>query len=111
MNKTYTVATNDFMAAGGDDYPCFGDLPTLNEYSSLEESVANFIKTLGTVSYTKQGRILAGTMIDGVIKVKVESEYIKDILTSVITFGYTVEISEEGDKSIVYPKVITLVSI
>ena len=44
MTKTYTVATNDFMAVGGDDYPCFGDVPTLNEYSSLEESVGNFIK-------------------------------------------------------------------
>ena len=81
MNKTYTVATNDFTAAGGDDYPCFADVPTINEYSSLEEILANFIKTLGTVSYTKQGRILAGTMVDGVIKVEVEKEYLKDILS------------------------------
>ncbi|MBP3930433.1 MAG: 5'-nucleotidase C-terminal domain-containing protein, partial [Peptostreptococcaceae bacterium] len=70
MNKTYTVATNDFIAVGGDDYPCFSDVPTLNKYSSLEESLANFIKTLGTVSYTKQGRILKGTIVDGVIKVE-----------------------------------------
>ena len=101
MNKTYTVATNDFMAVGGDDYPCFGDVPTLNEYSSLEESVGNFIKSLGTVSYTKQGRILAGTMVNGVIKVEVESEYVKDILISAINSGYTVEVLEEGGKSIV----------
>ena len=96
MNKTYTVATNDFMAAGGDDYPCFGDIPTLNEYSSLEESLANFIKTLGTVSYTKQGRILAGTMVDGAIKVEVEKEYLKDILSQAMKAGYTVNVSEEG---------------
>lgn len=96
MNKTYTVATNDFMAAGGDDYPCFGDLPTLNEYSSLEESLANFIKTLGTVSYTKQGRILSGTMVDGVIKVEVEKEYLKDILSQAMKAGYTVNVSEEN---------------
>lgn len=95
MNKTYTVATNDFMAAGGDDYPCFGDIPTLNEYSSLEESLANFIKTLGTVSYTKQGRILAGTMVDGAIKVEVEKEYLKDILSQAMKAGYTVNVSEE----------------
>lgn len=97
MNKTYTVATNDFMAVGGDDYPCFGDVPTLNEYSSLEEYSFN----VGTVSYTKQGRILAGTMVNGVIKVEVESEYVKDILTSAINSGYTVEVLEEGGKSIV----------
>ena len=96
MNKTYTVATNDFMAAGGDDYPCFGDIPTLNEYSSLEESLANFIKTLGTVSYTKQGRILAGTMVDGAIKVEVEKEYLKDILSQAMKAGYTVNVSEEN---------------
>ena len=101
MNKTYTVATNDFMAAGGDDYPCFGDIPTLNEYSSLEESLANFIKTLGTVSYTKQGRILAGTMVDGVIKVEVEKEYLKDILSQAMKAGHTVKVNEEEGKTIV----------
>ena len=101
MNKTYTVATNDFMASGGDDYPCFGDIPTLNEYSSLEESLANFIKTLGTVNYTKQGRILAGTMVDGVIKVEVEKEYLKDILSQAMKAGHTVKVNEEEGKTIV----------
>ncbi len=101
MNKTYTVATNDFMAAGGDDYPCFGDVPTLNEYSSLEESLVNFIKTLGTVNYTKQGRILAGTMINNAIKVEVESEYLKDILLEVVKKGYILEAIEENGKSLV----------
>lgn len=101
MNKTYTVATNDFMASGGDDYPCFGDIPTLNEYSSLEESLANFIKTLGTVNYTKQGRILAGTMVDDVIKVEVEKEYLKDILSQAMKAEYTVKVSEDEGKTIV----------
>lgn len=101
MNKTYTVATNDFTAAGGDDYPCFADVPTINEYSSLEEILANFIKTLGTVSYTKQGRILAGTMVDGVIKVEVEKEYLKDILSQAMKAGHTVKVSEEEGKTIV----------
>src|SRR5699024_511948 len=92
---------NDFMASGGDDYPCFGDIPTLNEYSSLEESLANFIKTLGTVNYTKQGRILAGTMVDGVIKVEVEKEYLKDILSQAMKAGHTVKVNEEEGKTIV----------
>ena len=101
MDKTYTVVTNDFTAVGGDDYPCFGDIPTLNEYSSLEESLANFIKTLGTVSYTKQGRILKGTIVDGVIKVEVEKEYLKDILSEAMNSGYTVDVNEEEEKTIV----------
>ena len=101
INETYTVVTNDFTAVGGDDYPCFGDIPTLNEYSSLEESLANFIKTLGTVSYTKQGRILKGTIVDGVIKVEVEKEYLKDILSEAMNSGYTVDVNEEEEKTIV----------
>ena len=101
MNKTYTVATNDFTAAGGDDYPCFGDIPTLNEYSSLEEALANFIGTLQTVSYTKQGRILAGTMVDGTIKVEVEKEYLKDILSKARKAGYILKVNEEEGKTTV----------
>lgn len=101
MNKTYIVATNDFTGSGGDDYPCFGDIPVINEYSTLEESLANFIKTLGTISYTKQGRILTGTMVDGVIKVEVEKEYLKDILSQAMKAGYIVRVSEEEGKTIV----------
>lgn len=101
MNKTYTVATNDFTAAGGDDYPCFGDIPILNEYSSLEESLTNFIETLQTVRYTKQGRILAGTMVEGVIKVEVEKEYLKDILSKARKAGYVSKVSQEEGKTTV----------
>ena len=101
MNKTYTVATNDFTAGGGDDYPCFGDIPTLNEYSSLEEALVNFIGTLQTVSYTKQGRILAGDMVDGAIKVEVEKEYLKDILSKARKAGYILKVNEEEGKTTV----------
>lgn len=57
MNKKYVVATNDFLAAGGDDYPEFSKIPTLNEYSALDESLSNFIQKLGTVNYKVEGRI------------------------------------------------------
>lgn len=57
MNKKYTVATNDFLAAGGDEYPCFGNLPTLSEYSALEEALAKYIQELGVVDYHVEGRI------------------------------------------------------
>lgn len=42
MNKEYIVATNDFMAAGGDGYG-FANLPLVNEYQALDEALISFI--------------------------------------------------------------------
>lgn len=41
-DKEYVVATNDFMAVGGDGYP-FENLPLINEYQSLDEAVIEYI--------------------------------------------------------------------
>ncbi|VYT91198.1 DUF5011 domain-containing protein [Clostridium tertium] len=60
MDKLYVVATNDFMAVGGDEYPHFSNIPTINEYKSLEESLESFIKKIGEVDYSVQGRIKVG---------------------------------------------------
>lgn len=57
MNKKYTVATNDFLAVSGDDYPCFKGEPTLNEYGGLDEALIKYIEKLGTVDYKEEGRI------------------------------------------------------
>lgn len=57
MDKKYTVATNDFLAVGGDGFPCFNDVPTINEFGGLEEVLIKYIQKLGTVSYEKEGRI------------------------------------------------------
>jgi 2',3'-cyclic-nucleotide 2'-phosphodiesterase (5'-nucleotidase family) len=43
LNKEYIVATNDFMAAGGDGY-AFSDLPLVNEFQSLDEALIAFIQ-------------------------------------------------------------------
>ena len=61
MNKKYLVATNDFLAAGGDDYPCFGDVKTENEFIALDEALASYIGYLGDVNYTVEGRITVST--------------------------------------------------
>ena len=42
LNREYVVATNDFMAAGGDDYP-FAGLPLVNEYQALDEALIQYI--------------------------------------------------------------------
>lgn len=57
MSKTYIVATNDFLAVGGDEFPHFNDAKTINEFGGLEESVMAYIEKLKTVSYEVEGRI------------------------------------------------------
>ncbi len=42
LSKEYVVATNDFMAVGGDGY-AFGDLPLINEYRALDEALIGYI--------------------------------------------------------------------
>lgn len=65
MNKTYTVATNDFTAAGGDDYPVFANLPIVNEFNALNEALETYIKKLGIVNYKEsEGRITTGKKDD-----------------------------------------------
>lgn len=61
MEKKYLVATNDFLAVGGDNYPCFKDIPTENEFGAMEEALANYIKSLGEVNYEVEGRITKDT--------------------------------------------------
>ncbi|NLU32864.1 MAG: LysM peptidoglycan-binding domain-containing protein [Clostridiaceae bacterium] len=51
--KEYIVATNDFMAAGGDGYP-FEDLPLVNEFGSLDEALISFIQNNpGVLKYNR----------------------------------------------------------
>lgn len=60
MDKSYVVATNDFMAVGGDEYPNFINAPTINEYRSLEEALESYITKIGVVNYFIEGRIKRG---------------------------------------------------
>lgn len=59
---TYTVATNDFMAAGGDDYTMF---TTGTNYTDsglyLRDVVADYIRTNSPVNPTIEGRITTVT--------------------------------------------------
>ncbi len=52
---TYTYATNDFTAAGGDDYPDISEKATTRE--PLDQVVANYIQSAGQINPTIQGRI------------------------------------------------------
>jgi len=57
LNREYVLATNDFLAAGGDEYTMFADKPILNEFNALDEALIAYIQKLGSVSYAAEGRI------------------------------------------------------
>lgn len=64
-NKEYIVATNDFMAAGGDAYGMFKQYPTLNEYSSLDEALIKYISKISDeaiMSIDSENRLIEGEM-------------------------------------------------
>jgi 5'-nucleotidase / UDP-sugar diphosphatase len=59
--KTYSLATNDFMARGGDDYVMFRDIePVLPvpDSPTLAYEVIDYIVSVGTVRTVVEGRIV-----------------------------------------------------
>lgn len=52
LNKTYTVATNDFVASGGDGYTMFANHPVAAEYNTLMDALMDYIKEVGVVEDT-----------------------------------------------------------
>ncbi|WP_375790282.1 5'-nucleotidase C-terminal domain-containing protein [Paenibacillus agricola] len=59
LNQTYLLATNDFMAAGGDQYTMFKEYPIANDFSSLEEAVISYMQSVGSKLPKVEGRIVA----------------------------------------------------
>jgi len=59
QDKMYTVATNDFMKAGGDGYTMFTDAPIVKEAGGLEEIVMEYIEANSPVAPVTEGRIVA----------------------------------------------------
>ncbi len=55
--KTYSLATNDFMAVGGDQYESLKGKKTLGEYESLEEILSEYISKNGVTITTAEGRV------------------------------------------------------
>lgn len=58
LDKHYSVATNDFIAAGGDGYVMFKGAPHLGEYPGLDEVLIDYIHVFGAEDSVVEGRIL-----------------------------------------------------
>jgi 2',3'-cyclic-nucleotide 2'-phosphodiesterase (5'-nucleotidase family) len=54
---SYIVATNDFIAAGGDGYTMFKDKPEHGNFKGLDEILIDYIKTEGVTKVEKDGRM------------------------------------------------------
>ena len=59
LAKTYTLVTNDFMAAGGDDYTMFEGKPFVAEGGLLSDVLIEHVQKLGTLNPMVEGRIVA----------------------------------------------------
>ncbi|MGB8451832.1 MAG: choice-of-anchor I family protein [Anaerocolumna sp.] len=54
LDKTYTIATNDFLAAGGDTYYAFKKSENFNTYVPLEDALVNYTKEVLDGVITKE---------------------------------------------------------
>lgn len=55
--KMYTVATNDFLVAGGDDYAMLKGAKVVGEYGALDEVLIDYIKANGVTTEKAEVRI------------------------------------------------------
>lgn len=53
----YLIATNDFMAVGGDGYTMLKDFAVVNEYGSMEEILMEYLEEIGDVNVQTEDRI------------------------------------------------------
>ncbi len=73
LNATYVVATNDFLAAGGDGYTEFGLVPTKAEFGGLHEALTTkftvgvdvVMPTMGRITVTNPPELFFSQYGDG----------------------------------------------
>ncbi|MEN1759816.1 5'-nucleotidase C-terminal domain-containing protein [Anoxynatronum sibiricum] len=67
MEASYLLATNDFLAAGGDDYTMLGGLPTVARMMAMDEALADYLAAAGEIAPEVESRItVAGELPEAV---------------------------------------------
>lgn len=56
-NAYYSVATNDFMAAGGDEFVSLGASVETGQYAALDEALIEYLKTVDASSVKVENRV------------------------------------------------------
>ena len=59
VGGSYSVATNDFVAAGGDGYPIYAGRYTSRGF--LDQDVSDYLTSVGTIAPALQGRVVCTT--------------------------------------------------
>lgn len=59
LDKEYILATNDFMAVGGDDYLMFKERPQVGNFEGLDEILIDYVEEVGTDKSKVDGRMEA----------------------------------------------------
>lgn len=57
LNKTYTMATNDFIAAGGDGYVSLKGKKVVAEFGTMDQVLIDYMNKVGFEKAVKDGRI------------------------------------------------------
>lgn len=57
MNKTYVLATNNFMAAGGDNYKMFAHYSVTGEFAALDEALIDYMNKVDTANLPALSRV------------------------------------------------------
>lgn len=58
LDKTYTMATNDFLVAGGDGYSMFTGKKVVGEYGAMDEVLTDYMNNTGFDKAPVTGRIM-----------------------------------------------------
>jgi len=104
LARTYKIATNDFMAVGGDKYTSLKGKKTVNEYEGLEEILGEYIKTNGITHTIVDGRAFAGEKVKKRLTYTIQPE---DTLRKISKkVGIDIDILLKENKNIINPNII-----
>lgn len=56
--NTYTIATNDFMATGGDNYKAFKNGTMVNTVGNIRDILAENVKSVGALEFSQASRLV-----------------------------------------------------
>lgn len=87
LDKTYRLATNDFLAAGGDEYTMLEEGAIIVELPQLDEVVVDYIQQFGTAGIKVDGRVKAVETKQPVVSEKQEGKQEVKTATYVVKVG------------------------
>ena len=82
LEKTYKLATNDFMSIGGDNYTMFKGAPLLGEFPGLDEAAIEYLAFIGEkIPSAERGTVVVAPTPEVVVPEKPEGSGIQVIVS------------------------------